>query len=96
MSIDLDMTLPLIYNKIPLLFPVGQLQLLTHIKEQTLLGVFHINCHRAGSPPSSILIHLLHLNARLLFSLVGFTFLPSPHHSLPVGSLKPLFLLFEV
>ena len=39
-SINLETTLPLIYNKIPLLFPMAQLTLLIHIKRQTLVGLF--------------------------------------------------------
>lgn len=39
--IDLDMTLPLIYTKIPLVFPMAQLTLFIHIKAQTPLGVSH-------------------------------------------------------
>lgn len=39
--IDLDMTLPLIYTKIPLVFPMAQLTLSIHIKAQTPLGVSH-------------------------------------------------------
>lgn len=39
--IDLDMTLPLIYTKIPLVFPMAQLTLFIHIKAQAPLGVSH-------------------------------------------------------
>lgn len=90
--IDLDMTLPLIYTKIPLVFPMAQLTLLIYIEQQTSLGVFHINCCQAGSPPPSIVIDLLAFNAKFLFSLnklhlVGFTssFYPTGFHDTSDG-----------